>query len=129
MKIALSIPDDLFESAEHLLDAGQPGNRLFVLAIGISQSEVDASLHRLALAHFFEQVVHDWGVAHTSALCFAPGRRISEGPGKFVEEPRAFYMLARHMDAFALPLCPQVAALSSAACAVHGSGRGELSAL
>jgi hypothetical protein len=42
------------------------------------------------------------------------GRRISEGPGTFPgKKPRAFCMLARHEDAFALPLCPQSAALSS----------------
>jgi hypothetical protein len=59
----------------------------------------------------------------------ASGRRISEGPGTFLEEPRAFYMLARHKDAFALPLCPHFAALSSAACGVHEGEPGKLSAV
>ena len=57
------------------------------------------------------------------------GRRISESPGTFLEEPRAFNMLARLEDAFALPLCPHFAALSSAACGVHEGGGGELPAL
>lgn len=56
-------------------------------------------------------------------------RRISEGPGTFLEEPRAFNMLARLEDAFALPLCPRFAALSSAACGVHEGRRRELSAV
>jgi hypothetical protein len=56
-------------------------------------------------------------------------RRISEGPGTFLAEPRAFYMLARLEDAFALPLCPHFAALSSAACGVHEGGRRQLSAV
>jgi hypothetical protein len=55
--------------------------------------------------------------------------RISEGPGTLAKEPRAFNMLARLEDAFALPLCPHVAALSSATCGVHEGGRAELSAV
>lgn len=54
---------------------------------------------------------------------------ISEGPDTFLEEPRAFNMLARLEDALALPLCPRFAALSSAACGVHEGERGELSAV
>ena len=48
-------------------------------------------------------------------------------PGHSLERSRAFNMLARLEDAFALPLCPHFAALSSAACGVHEGGRGELS--
>jgi hypothetical protein len=44
-----------------------------------------------------------------------------------VEEPRAFNMLARHKDASALSLCPHFAALSSAACGLHGGERTKLS--
>jgi hypothetical protein len=56
-------------------------------------------------------------------------RQISEGPGKFLAEPRAFYMLARLEDAFALSLCPQFVALSSAASGVDEGGGAELSAV
>ena len=49
---------DLLVSPEHLLDAGQPGHRLLILTIGIGEGEIDACLHRLALPHFVEQVVH-----------------------------------------------------------------------
>ena len=54
-------------------------------------------------------------------MLHARRRRISEGPGTFLEEPRAFYMRARHKDAFALSLCPHFAALSSA----RAGGMGE----
>jgi len=56
-------------------------------------------------------------------------RQISEGPGSFLAEPRAFYMLARLEDAFALSLCPQFVALSSAASGVDEGGGAELSAV
>lgn len=56
-------------------------------------------------------------------------RRISEGPGTLSKEPRAFNMRARLEDAFAFPLCPQFAALSSATCEGHEGRRAELSAL
>jgi hypothetical protein len=49
---------DLLESAEHRFDASQPGNSLFILAIGVGKREGDARSHRLALPHFVEQVVH-----------------------------------------------------------------------
>src|SRR5213079_1926994 len=49
---------DALVPAEHRLDAGKPGYRLLVLAIGIGERKIDASLHRLALPHFVEQIVH-----------------------------------------------------------------------
>ena len=47
---------DLLEPPEHFLDAGQPGPRLLILAIGIGEHKIDASLYGLALPHFVEQV-------------------------------------------------------------------------
>ena len=54
------------------------------------------------------------------ALCFAPRRWKSEGPGLLA---RAAHGRVR------APLCPQLAAMSSVACERHGGGRGDLSAL
>ena len=58
-------------------------------------------------------------------------RQISEGPGSFLAEPRAF-SLPRLEDAFVPSLCPQIVALSRAACGadegrqIQNVGRHEL---
>jgi hypothetical protein len=63
---------DVLESAEHRFDAGQPGNGLLILAIGVSEGKADARSHRLASPHFVEQVVHGIGTVldvQLEALC------------------------------------------------------------
>src|ERR1700693_1459903 len=57
------------------------------------------------------------------------GRRTSEGPGRFLERTPGLLHARAHKGTFALPLCPQRTALSSAACGEHGGRRGELSAV
>ena len=59
----------------------------------------------------------------------APGRRIGEGPGTFLERTPGLLRARAHEGAFALPLCLHRAALSSPACREHEGGRAELSSL
>ena len=65
----------------------------------------------------------------SSPLCFEFGRRTSEGPGRFLERTPGLLHARAHEGTLALPICPQRAALSSAACGEQGGKRGDLSAL
>lgn len=49
------------------------------------------------------------------------GRRINEGPGTFLERTPGLLQARAYEGAFPLPLCPQFAALSSAACGFMGA--------
>ena len=117
----------LLEVAEHGFDACQPSPRLFVVAVGVGQRQVDTRRHRLALPHFVEQVVHDLPLPRTGCAMLRAERWIGEGPGTFLAELPGPSERARHEVAFALLLRPQIAALSSA-CARDGAwGRRSLS--
>ena len=57
------------------------------------------------------------------------GRRINEGPGTFLERTPGLLQSRAYEGTFAMPLCPQFVALSSATGGVDGGQRKELSAV
>ena len=57
------------------------------------------------------------------------GRRINEGPGTFLERTPGLLQSRAYEGTFAMPLCPQFVALSSAADEVDGGKPKELSAV
>ena len=62
---------DSIEPSENFLDTREPGRRFLAFAMGIGESQLDASLDCLAMLHLGEKAWHVHATTHAMDCCSA----------------------------------------------------------